>query len=200
MGQRKKRHERCPACQMHIELCFCAEVPTLESAARVVMVMHRRELYKPTNTGRLALLSLSDIHLELRGDIAGPMDLTPHQSPERRSLVLFPREDAVLLDQAFLDADPRPVTLFVPDGTWAQARRAVRRDEILRNATAIQLAPGPPSRYRLRREHLPEGLATAEALARALRVIDGPAVADALESLFDTLVASCIASRSHRKP
>lgn len=198
MGQRKMQHPRCPACYLHVELCLCDRIPRLEvRRTSVVLVMHRRELHKPTNTGRLALLTLSDAHLALRGRQGEVLDLTPYAGPERRSLVLFPREDAVPLDAALLDADPRPLTLFVPDGTWAQARRVVRRDPILQAATAVLVPPGPPTRYRLRREHQLGGLATAEAMARALRVIEGDHVADGLEALFELMIERSLATRDH---
>lgn len=188
MGSRKKRHERCSRCRLHIELCLCASLPRISIGTRVVLVTHHREVPKSTNTGRLALLALDDCRLHIRGLLDQPADLSGISEPGRRLWLLFPREDAVVLTPELVDGDPRPVTLIVPDGTWGQTRRAVRREPDLAAATAVVLPPGRPSRYRLRREPLPGGLATAEAIARALGVIEGAEVQSQLEDLFETMV------------
>ena len=195
MGKRKKRHERCAQCRLHVEQCLCDSVPRIAIDTRIVLVMHRRELSKPTNTGRLALLALEDCQLHIRGHQERPADLSVIPDAGRRTWLLFPREDAVELSHELVAADPRPITLIVPDGTWGQARAAVRREPDLDAATAVLLSPGQPSRYRLRQEPVPGGLATVEAIARALGVIEGPDVQRKLERLFDTMVERTLETR-----
>ena len=182
---------------MHVEACFCAEVSPLETATRLVVVMHRRELHKPSNSGRLALMLMQNSALEIRG--GDPPDLAKHASTERRTLLLFPRDDARILTPELLAEDPRPVTLFVPDGTWSQARRAVNREPVLAAAEAVLPPPGAPTRYLLRKEHVDGGLGTGEAIARALRILEGDATADALERLFDLLVERTFSTYSGGK-
>ena len=188
MGSRKKRHERCPECRLHVELCLCDSLPQIATSTRIILVTHRRELSKPTNTGRLALLALNDCQLHVRGQRDHPADLSGVSDAGRRTWLLFPREDAVVLSTELVDADPRPITLIVPDGNWGQARRAVRREPDLAALSAVYLPPGRPSRYRLRRESVPGGLATAETIARALGVIEGPEVRRQMESVFEMMV------------
>jgi DTW domain-containing protein YfiP len=69
----------------------------------------------------------------------------------------------------------------------------------------VRLAPGAPSAYRVRKETKSEGLATIEAIARALGVIegvgestgsDGPTIQHALEDLMRIMVERTMASRS----
>lgn len=180
---------------MHVEQCFCDELRPMETATKLALVMHRREEKKPTNTGRIGLLALAHSELFVRGHADAPADLSTLVTPERRLLLLFPREDAVPLTSEFVAGDPRPITLIVPDGTWSQARRCVQREPVLAAATAVIPPEGPETRYRLRTEHVPGGLGTGEAIARAFGVLEGPEVQAELERIFDLQVERTLATR-----
>lgn len=167
----------------------------MATRTRLALILHQREWKKSTNTGRVALHALENAHHFLRGVPEAPLDLGALEDPERRLLLLFPREDAVPLSPAVVAADPRPVTLIVPDGNWSQARRVVRREPLLARTPAVVPPPGPPTRYRIRDETTDEGMATAEAIARALGVLEGPAVQAEIERLFDLMVSRTLATR-----
>ena len=199
MGQRSKRAPRCDVCRMHSELCLCANLPELALPTRVVLIMHHREVSKTTATGPLALLALKGSRLCVHGEQGAPLDLSAEHSPNRRVLLLFPREDARPLTPELVAQDARPVTLLVPDGNWRQASRASRRIPGVAEAECVVLVPGPPSRYRLRHEPKPGGLATFEALARALGVLESAAVQQSLEALFERMVAATLSTRAQPK-
>jgi DTW domain-containing protein YfiP len=174
---------------------LCAEVPRLELSTRVVLIMHHREVSKTTATGPLALRALADGCLCVHGEPGNLLDLRPEHVPDRRVLLLFPREDAQVLSRELLDRDPRPVTLLVPDGNWRQASRAARRIPGVAQAECVVLAAGAPTRYRLRREPKAGGLATFEAIARALGVLESLAVQQQLEALFERMVVTTLGTR-----
>ena len=180
---------------MRRELCVCDTFHAVPTRTRVVLVMHRREVHKPTNTGRLALRCLTHAELRVRGPQESPVSLHDLISPERRLWLLFPSDDAVTVTPELVAGDPRPITLVVPDGTWAQARRFVPRTPPLAHALHVLPPPGPPTAYQLRHEHVDGGLATAEAIARLLRVTDGDAPADAIEVAFAAVVSAVLRSR-----
>jgi DTW domain-containing protein len=182
---------------MHVGLCLCATLPRLVTRTRVVLVMHRVEHRKPTNTGRIALACLPSAELVLRGERAGGnqpvvdemlagLDAARDAATASEPLLLFPHEDAVPLTAR--PAGAPPVTLVVPDGTWRQASKVRARTPGLARVPAVTLPPGPPSRYRLRTEAHPAFLSTLEALARALGILEGPEVQRALEDVFDAVV------------
>ena len=156
--------------------------------------MHQREVKKSTNTGHLALKCLENTRLFVRGDLDAPADLGPLASAPTR-LLLFPREDAVELTPELIATLPGPITLIAPDGTWSQARRMVRREPMLATATAVLPPPGAPTRYRLRHEHVEGGLATAEAIARAFGVLEGPEIQAHIERAFEAMVNTTLATR-----
>lgn len=180
---------------MHVGLCLCASIPTIEVATRLVLVAHHREVDKPTATGPLALLALPNAELHVHGTKDAAIDLRHLHEVGRRVLVLFPADDARELSPALLAEDPRPVTLVVPEGSWRQAARLARRVPGLDTAETVVLPPGPPSRYRLRREPRADGLATLEAIARAYGVLEGPAVRRSLEALLDRAVEAVLETR-----
>lgn len=200
---------RCARCALPEVACLCAALVPTPARTRVVVLMHFAEHKKPTNTGRLVPMLVEGAEVRLRGL---PGDYDPDRDPRRRPpgrgpaagaargarvdmhdlldparrLLLLEPDGAPLAEVAA--AEQRPVTLLVADGTWRQARRTVNREPALAAATRVRLPDGPAGRYRLRDSGAPERLATLEAVARALGVLDGPEVQAHLEAVFDQLV------------
>jgi DTW domain-containing protein YfiP len=200
MGRRTKRTERCDRCRMHADLCVCSLGPGLAIRTRVVVVMHHREVSKTTATARFLSLAVDQVETHLRGEIGGSVELPVLDDPTRRAVVLYPADDSLPLDAAFVAADPRPVTLVVPDGNWRQAQRIPKREAPLVNLPRVRLIDDAPTRYRLRNEPKAGGLATFEAVARALGVLEGPEVREALEAFFDTMVERTLSTRGGPAP
>jgi DTW domain-containing protein YfiP len=177
---------------MHVGLCFCATIPRLVTRTRVVLVMHRFEDRKPTNTGRLATECLENSETVIRGDDSGaPADVTFAEGA--RPVLLFPARDARPLEE-FRDAET-PLTLVVPDGNWRQASKVKKRVRGLAEIPCATLSGGPPSAYRLRTEHRETDLSTIEAIARALGLLEGAEVRLALETVFHTMVERTLWAR-----
>lgn len=167
---------------MHLGLCVCSLTPRIETKTRLILVIHHTEIRKPTNTGHLAAACLPNSEIHVRG-----RDRTPSSAlswGERTPLLLFPHEG---------EAEPLtpvdgPVALIVPDGNWRQASKVRARVPGMKAVKCVTLPPGPPSIYRLRTEAHPTGLATMEAIARALGILEGPEVQQKLEELFRVMV------------
>src|SRR4051812_5862746 len=149
MGHRSKNAPRCTRCRMHAASCVCEGVVPLDLETRVVLVMHYKELPKTTATGPMALAALDNSELHVHGR-REPVALDHLHDEGRRVVVLFPREGACTLTEAFRNEDPRPVTLIVPDGSWHQASRMPKRIGALARAEPVTLPPGPPTRWGLR--------------------------------------------------
>ncbi len=185
MSRRANLAHRCPDCLLHLSLCLCAELPRLETRTRVLLVLHRDEARKPTNTGRLAARSLVDSELVIRGE-RGHGEPPLSWPAERTPLLLFPSDDAAPLADAARGVGP--ITLIVPDGTWRQAFKLQRRAPALATVPRVRLPEGPATEYRLRAPVRPSGLSTIEAVARALGVLDGPEIEAALLRVFHAMV------------
>jgi DTW domain-containing protein YfiP len=197
MSRRDNARQRCVRCRMLGALCICALMPSprLATRTRLVLLIHRFEDRKPTNTGRLAAECLARSEVIVRGHASEP---TPRFSCDAGStpLLLFPYEGATPLDERspWLGSE-RPVTLIVPDGTWRQASKVRNRVDGLRDVPCASLAPGEPSAYRLRVEAHEGGLSTLEAIARAMGLFEGAAVRKALERVFRAMVERTLWSR-----
>jgi DTW domain-containing protein YfiP len=194
VSRRDNAHNRCKRCRMLGGLCVCDLIPSppIETRTRLVLIIHRYEDRKPTNTGRLAAECLANSETIVRGheSLPTPPFVCP---PGRQPLLLFPHEGATSL--AELPPPASPVTLIVPDGNWRQASKVRNRVPGLRDIPCVSLPVGAPSMYRLRAEAHETGLATIEAIARALGLLEGSAVQHALEHVFRAMVDRTLWSR-----
>ncbi len=182
---------------MYKTLCVCPLVPRLATRTRVVLIIHRDEVRKPTNTGQLALQCLPNSELIIRGNRGNIGDpdrfIVP---PDTQPVILFPHESATPID-AFVGS-AQPITLIVPDGTWRQAGKVRNRMQGLADVPCVSLPPDRPTTYRLRTETHVDGLATLEAIARALGILEGPAVRAELERVFNAMVERTLRLRGWR--
>lgn len=177
---------RCPRCVLRRELCVCALVPRIETRTRVVLLMHAQEEKKPSNTGRLAHLCLPNSEIRLRGLRDGtPLSLDGLFDDEYETWMLHLSHESEELNSERAARMEKPVRLLVPDGTWSQASRLgsmlAKRHPRIRH---MKLKADVPSNYRLRTEHDPNGLATFEAIARALGILECAAVREEMEKIF----------------
>lgn len=188
MRRKLDEHDRlCEVCKLQVALCLCAQVPRLVTRTRVTVLVHHREARKPSNTGQLAARCLVRGAVERVGQ-SGRL-ITPPALGDEQPLLLFPDADAEPIEA--YAASALPIALFVPDGSWPQARAMRRRGPALASMPCVRLPATAPSEYRLREEPWPGGLATLEAIARALRILEGPqgpALEAALQQIFRVMV------------
>lgn len=193
MSRRDNTDVRCLRCRMHENLCLCSEIPTLQTRTRLVLLIHRIESRKPTNTGKLACLCLPNSEIVERGYTAQDgRDGTLSWSPDSLPLMVFPHEGAIPLTEV---KTQRPITLIVPDGTWRQAFKMKKRMRELADVQCVTLPEGAESQYRLRKETRDGGLATLEAIARAMGILEGREVEDGLLRPFRIMVERTLWAR-----
>jgi len=169
---------------MHRSLCICGMLPRLDTRTRVILVLHQLEARKPTNTGALATRCLPNSAVVYRGWGPGGTATDDLMVPAGlQGLVLFPDPDAAPLETW----RGQQVALIVPDGTWSQAARTRRRLPELAGLPCVSLPPAAREAHRLRTPPRPGRLATLEAVAIALGILEGPAVEEALMRVFRTM-------------
>ena len=190
-----KPKQRCSICGSSPTLCMCAKLPRLELRTRVALVIHRHELLRSSNTGMLAVRALVNSELRIRGESRAALDLSDLLSPHYRSLLYYPSADAIELNAALVAADPRPIQLIVPDGTWRQARKIHSRQHELRDVPRVKISTRNDTAFQLRAQSRPEGMATLLAIASALGIIEGEAVARQLMQLYQARVARTLSAR-----
>jgi DTW domain-containing protein YfiP len=164
----------------------CAVIPAIHSATRIVLLRHRAERGKTSNTARLVHLALPESVLLDHGMEDGPVDLGFLHEPGTWRL------DAEAPPWRPGESPPRQ--LLVLDGSWTQVRRMVQRRTEIRRLPAFSL-PAPRPRPRMRVSP-PGRMSTLEAVAEALRVLEGAAAeAEALLRLYDCVAGLVAAGR-----
>lgn len=224
-GVPSSRPERCAQCRLLLRDCLCDLLPRVETRTRVVVVLHQLEDHKTSNTGRLAHRCLPNSEIVIRGDperarhthlarqalrdvqgdhahgsmAAAPSDpLTARRWPDWTAhgdpVLLFPHPDAVPLES--WRGHARPLTLIVPDGTWGQGQRVRHRTPGLAGVPCAAISRAAPSNYRLRTASDPRRLATLEAIAEALGILEGDEPRQALLTIFDVMVQRSLRARA----
>lgn len=184
-------HERCERCLFQRRLCLCAAIPAVPTRTRVVIVRHHLERWRSSNSGRLAHMALPNSEIVEHGGADGPARLPPLEG----AWLLFPEGEPVREAPV-----PPPAQLVVLDATWSQARRMYRKLGALRGLPTLRLPDGPMAAARLRESPGPGRVSTIEAIASALRLLEGEAVGAALERLFAEAVARAAASGRNIAP
>jgi DTW domain-containing protein YfiP len=178
---------RCTECLLKQPLCLCDDIKAFDNPTPVTIIMHRREVYRPSGTSRLARLALKNCDVYLRGHVDNPLDLEALFPDPESCLFMNLSDRAAVLDASLVER--RAFTrLVVPDGSWRQARKMGRREPVLKRMQWVRLPDGLVSNYRLRRQPVSGGVATIEAIAMALGILDGPAGEQHLNDALDLLV------------
>lgn len=196
LERKRKTVAPCEVCRMHLERCICAAIPRLELRTKLALVIHAKEVKRTSNTGLLAAHALMNSQVFVRG--LAPLDLSSALTPDYRSLLFYPCDEAIELTREFVAADPRPIQLMVPDGNWRQASKVAIRHPELAPLPRVKISALNTAVHHLRREHTPEGMSTLEAIARALRVIEGEDVFAALYRLYQAKLTATLEGRGIR--
>jgi DTW domain-containing protein YfiP len=175
----------CNRCQRPAKVCWCDRLTRLHSRTRVCFLQHPRESRVAIGTARMAHLSLPNSELH-RGVEFGAHERVRALASASDTALLFPGEGA--LDPEELSGSS-PRTLIVVDGTWAQARKVVKRNPLLQALPRIGLRPAQPSNYRIRSEPAAHCVSTIEAVVHVLGALEGdPGRFQPLLRAFDRMV------------
>jgi DTW domain-containing protein len=195
--------KRCERCQLKTSHCVCAHLVPAVSPVEFVLVMHRDEVFKPTNTGRLIAECFPGQTQAFCWDRLNPDPalLTLITEPNRQCLVIFPGdaqgERPVLSQPA---DDERLLTLILLDGTWKQGRRMYNLSPWLQHLPALKLNPAERARYSTRIAAHDHYLSTAESTALALGVAGHGRQAQHLYNFFWVFDRHYAAMRKNRVP
>lgn len=186
---------RCPGCEIRKPLCFCSLIPRISLQTRVIILMHSSEEVLTTNTARLASKALTNSEVRIHGRLNEPLSFEGMFEPGRTSLLLYPSPNSTELNAEFVAQIKEPVNLIVPDASWRQTTKFVRRHLSVPGLRHVRLPAGPPSEYRLRAQNREHNLCTLEAIARAIGLLESHEAQSKLETLLKVLVERTLWSR-----
>jgi len=195
LSRKRKTKEPCDTCFLHESRCICEQIPTLNLKTKVALVVHYKELKRTTNTGRLAIKALTNSEMRIRGEEREALNLSDLLTPEYRSVLFYPSEEAVELNPEFLEQESKPLQLIVPDGNWRQASKVHTRHPELANLPRVMIKKPNHSLHHLRAETTPEGMATLQAIAEALGITEGPLVKKQMMDLYEAKLHATLKGR-----
>ncbi len=170
-------------------MCLCAQIPTIATRTRIVIVRHHLERHRSSNSGRLAHFALPNSEILDHGVEGRPAEIPALPG----AWLLYPEGEPTVVRP-----EPPPETLIVLDATWSQARRMYRKLGALRGRPMLRLPDEAVPAARMRESPGEGRVSTIEAIARALRLLEGDAVAAPLEALFAVAVERAAATgRGH---
>lgn len=182
--RKRKTKEPCQGCFLHPERCMCQLIPSLKTKTKLSLIIHHRELKRTTNTGRLAINSLENSKMYIRGLKDSPLSLENLIQPNEQAFLLFPSEDAVELTPEFLNNFQAPFHLIVPDGNWRQASKVNTRYPELANIPRVIIKRETIDEYFLRAESTEDGMATLQAIAMAFAVLEDQVIGQQLMQVY----------------
>lgn len=148
--------------------CICDTIERIANRTGIIILQHPRERFHPIGTVRIARLALESVRIE---SCAPWMDGSAiHARLPPHTALLYPAPGA--RDLATLSAADHPRHLALLDGTWFHAKKIYDAHRWLHALPHVSLTPSEPSRYRLRREPKERYVATVEAIAYALRLLE----------------------------
>ena len=195
MKRQSTKNERCETCGASATACLCDVVPRIQLKTRICLVIHHRELSRRSNTGLLAVRALLNSEVRVRGEDREALDLQDLLTNQYRSFLFYPSSDAVELNQGLVMQDATPIQLLVPDGTWRQARKIHSRHEELRDLPRVKISTPNNSIFQLRAQSRPERMATLQAIAHGLGIIEGDSVRAQLMKLYQAKIERTLKAR-----
>ena len=205
--RQRKTKDPCPRCRLHRDLCLCSLIQQQDLKTRITLLIHHREMKRTTNTGLLAIEALANSRLVIRGLQNQTNPLSEVLDENYETLLLFPSEEAkslseilTLRSQTKPNCELRPIHLLVPDGNWRQASKVHSRHPELATVQRVKISPQKTATDFLRKETVPDGMATLEAIAEALRLIEGEEVGAILKTLFQEKLERTLKGRGQKSP
>lgn len=193
---------RCAACLLAEPVCICPWAVVCDSGVDFVLLLHRDEVFKPTNTGRLiADIFPANVSAFEWSRTEPPAELLALLAePGRYPVIVFPADEnsGRTIHTSAPPLAGKRLTLILLDGTWRQASRMFRSSAWLAGLPVLTFATCQEGRYAVRQKIREGQLATAEAAAELLRLCGEEANGEVLEDYFLVFNEHYLATRSGR--
>lgn len=207
--------KRCNTCQLGADYCICQQLVGAQSHCDILLLIHRNELLKPSNSGRLIADTLpNNTHAFLWSRTEpNPELLALLADPKRQFLLVFPPQDGdprekfssqQAKEKMASEWQGKKITLLLLDGTWKQARKMYGKSDYLNDIPCLTLCEqdikDSAGQYGLRQAHAPSLSSTCEAAAIALSAIGEKSAGRQTLKNFTTFNQAYIACRGNIRP
>ncbi len=185
---------------LRADACWCATLPALTpSLIQFFLLIHERELSRPTNTGHLVMQAITNTRQAVWARRQPPLDLINDIQSGRLVYLVFPAEWAQA--PAIATLPDSQVLLVLLDATWQEARKIYRQSSYLQSLPVLSLMPTYPSTFTLRRHQRPGHLSTAEVVTHILAQYGDTAQTSVFNTYYEQFLTHYKASRyGHNLP
>lgn len=179
----------CSHCGLPDNYCACGNTFNGKLPVQIVLLLHENEPGRASNTSRL-IQQLLPHHTQTfiwqRTEPPQPL-LAMLQNQHYQPWLLFPADRPNLQprQKTYQQEDGKTPLIIVPDGTWKEVRKIVRKSPWLNDLPLLAFDPDRRTRYTLRRNPDEDHLCTAETVAEVLRLVEANPAAIELDLLLD---------------
>jgi DTW domain-containing protein len=212
---RGKSVVRCDMCQLAEFACLCDWMPKIKSRCEFILIMHRFEVFKPTNTGRLVadvLPNNTHVFSWSRTEPA-PELLALLNDKHRQCFIVFPVNDENESEHqekkrrrvfSEIPVGELTPTFILLDGTWKQSGRMFHLSRWLEGVACISFSDAIlgdyMKGYTMRKSHQDHFLSTAESAALCLRMANEVSNSETLLNYFQLFNEHYMATRGCYTP
>jgi DTW domain-containing protein YfiP len=184
--------------------CFCHLRNSGSSSVEFILLFHRDEIHKPTNSGRLiADLFPDDTKAYLWSRTNPPKDLIEYiESKPESCTVLFPNTETAKAQNRMMRATPPNThkqsskhTFIILDGTWKQASKMFHQSEWLKPIPHFEINSDAQRSFLVRHSSHQMQFATAEVSAMLLDVLGHTEQSQQLLRYYQIFNKQCLVSR-----
>jgi DTW domain-containing protein YfiP len=181
--------ERCERCELAPRWCICAGVEPVVAPVQVDVLLHHRERWRPTSTGRL----INRVVAGSRGHVYR------HDVPLKRDDIVAPGKTVWILHplgEALPAARPEELQVLLLDGSWGEAAGMLHAVEPWGRRVCLPMAG--QSRYWLRAQQGAGLFSTVEALIFLYDALGLAAAAGRLRLQFELHVYAGLRARGKK--
>lgn len=161
----------CEHCGYPQKTCICSHISTVHTSLEIVIIQHEKEGFHAKNTARLVSLCIPSTRIILANNVDAMQSLSEQCSP-RHSVLIYPSEHSVPIENVNTITRTEVRTLVLIDGSWKQAFGLVKQNPWLAKLQVFHFASAPPSNYTIRHTTISSALSTLEATAYAIQCIE----------------------------
>lgn len=199
---------RCSYCLMSKDACFCHLRKVSRSPIEFILLFHRDEIHKPTNSGRLiADLFPQDTKAYIWSRTEPSASLLKHlQQIQENCTILFPNTEIAksrgrkLRTNLPSESAEQKHTFIILDGTWKQASKMFHQSEWLKHIPHFEISSEAKRSFLVRHSSHNMQFATAEVSAMLLDTLGHLEQSQRLLHYYQAFNQRCLNSRRRLQP
>ncbi len=186
---KKESRSFCPRCEFLKARCLCDTIESIDNKIKIIILQHKTETKHALNSARILVKSLTNVSLIIGEDFTHNEELNRIlEDRDNKVGLVFPADQAVVLENAAGEEVKGLTHLIMIDGTWRKAKKIFILSKNLHSLLCFRLIPHKKSQYRIRKSPNVDGLSTLEATVQSLKILEPKLETSSLERSFKKMI------------